>query len=193
MKHNFNTLLASLGAASRAPCYSHSVSSWDRSSNFGALELRWRGSHGQMYPIEGVWSQMHEWRATAFVNFTRRIGFHMSELFCKKDFGGFMSWKTQQKLSCIRWSASNRSLSPQSGVMLVTVENKLPYAFVQILLLQDSYCTFCQHSFWTFCLAVHQPGDAHKSTFPQTDNHSWSCRTSILEGATFHRMIWCMR
>ena len=22
-------------------------------------------------------------------------------------------------------------------------------------------------------------------------NHSWSCRTSILEGATFHRMNWC--
>ena len=22
------------------------------------------------------------------------------------------------------------------------------------------------------------------STFPQTDNHSWSCRTSILEGVT---------
>ena len=28
----------------------------------------------------------------------------------------------------------------------------------------------------------------HKSTFPQTGNHSWSCRTSILEGATFHKM-----
>ena len=27
------------------------------------------------------------------------------------------------------------------------------------------------------------------STFPQIDNHSWSCRTSILEGATFHKMI----
>ena len=27
--------------------------------------------------------------------------------------------------------------------------------------------------------------------FLQTDNHSWSCRTSILEGATFHKMNWC--
>ena len=27
-----------------------------------------------------------------------------------------------------------------------------------------------------------------KSTFPQTGNHSWSCRTSILEGAIFHKM-----
>ena len=39
--------------------------------------------------------------------------------------------------------------------------------------------------------AVCQPDDAHKSTFPQICNHSWSCRTSILEGATFHRMNWC--
>ena len=31
----------------------------------------------------------------------------------------------------------------------------------------------------------------HTSTFPQICNHSWSCRTSILEGVTFHRMTWC--
>ena len=37
---NFNTLLASFHAASRAPCSCHSVSSRDRSSNFGALGLR---------------------------------------------------------------------------------------------------------------------------------------------------------
>ena len=29
------------------------------------------------------------------------------------------------------------------------------------------------------------------STFPQTDNHSWFCGTSILEDAIFHRMNWC--
>ena len=37
---NLNTFLASFHAASRAPCSCHSVSSWDRSSNFGALGLR---------------------------------------------------------------------------------------------------------------------------------------------------------
>ena len=37
---NFNTLLASFHAASRAPCSCHSVSSCERSSNFGALGLR---------------------------------------------------------------------------------------------------------------------------------------------------------
>ena len=87
---NLNTLLASFHAASRAPCSCHSVSSWDRSSNFGALGLRWWGSPGQIYPNEGFWSRMSAWRATAFVNFTRWIGFCMSELFRKIDenFGG---------------------------------------------------------------------------------------------------------
>ena len=35
-----NTLLASFHAASRAPCSCHSVSSWNRSSNFGATLMR---------------------------------------------------------------------------------------------------------------------------------------------------------
>ena len=43
----FNTCLASFHAASRAPCSCHSVSSWDRSPNFGTLGLRWWGSPGQ--------------------------------------------------------------------------------------------------------------------------------------------------
>ena len=94
---NFRTLLASLHAAARAPCSCHSVSSWDRSSNFGALELRWWGSPGQFIPCDGFWSRMSAWRATAFVNFTHRIGFRMSELFRKIDenFGGSISWNTQ--------------------------------------------------------------------------------------------------
>ena len=91
----FNTFLASFHAASRAPCSYHSVSSWDRSSNFGALGLCWWGSPGQIYPSEGFWSRTLVWRAIAFVNFTRWIGFCMSELFRKIDFGGFMWCKTQ--------------------------------------------------------------------------------------------------
>ena len=46
----------------------------------------------------------------------------------------------------------------------------------------------CHHSFWTFLSAVHQPGDVNKSTFHQICNHSRTCRTSILEGAIFHRI-----
>ena len=91
----FNTFLANFHAASRAHRSCHSVSSWDRSSNFGALGLRWWGSPGQIYPSEGFWSRILVWGAIAFVNFTHWIGFCMSELFRKIDSGGFMSWKTQ--------------------------------------------------------------------------------------------------
>ena len=49
----FNTFWASCHAASRAPCSCHSVSSWDRPSNFGALGLRSWGSPGQINPSEG--------------------------------------------------------------------------------------------------------------------------------------------
>ena len=55
---NFNTFLASFHAASRAPRSCHPVSSWDRSSNFGALELRWWSSPGQLTPSDGFWSRM---------------------------------------------------------------------------------------------------------------------------------------
>ena len=92
---NFNTLLTSFHAASRAPCSCHSVSSWDRSSNFGALGLRSWGSPGQIYPSERFWSRILAWRAIAFVNFTRWIGFRMSVHFQRIDFGGVMSWNTQ--------------------------------------------------------------------------------------------------
>ena len=92
---NFHTFLASFHAASRAPCSCHSVSSWDRSSNFGALVLRWWGSPGQTNPSEGFWSRILVWRAIAFVNFTRWIGFRMSVPFRRIDFDGVMSWNTQ--------------------------------------------------------------------------------------------------
>ena len=74
---NLNTFLVSFHAASRAHSSCHSVSSCDRSSNFGALELRSWGSPGQTYPSEGFWSRILVWRATAFVNFTRWIGLSM--------------------------------------------------------------------------------------------------------------------
>ena len=98
----FNTLLGSFHAASRARCSCHSVSSWDRSSNFGALGLRWWSSPGQTYPSDGFWSRMLAWRTTALVNRTHRIGFSMFELFRKidEDFCGSISWNTQPKLSC---------------------------------------------------------------------------------------------
>ena len=50
---------------------------------------------------------------------------------------------------------------------------------------------FCHDSSWTFFKAVHQPDDAHKSTFLKICNHSWSFRTSVLEDVTFQSLKWC--
>ena len=50
---------------------------------------------------------------------------------------------------------------------------------------------FCHYSIWTISSAVCQPDDVRMSTFPQNGNHSWSCRTSILEDAIIHRMSYC--
>ena len=90
----FNTLLASLHAASRAHRSFHSVSSWDRSSNFGALG--W-GSPGHMSSSDAFWSRMSAWRNKVVVNRTHRIGLSMFELFRKidEDFGGSMLCHTQ--------------------------------------------------------------------------------------------------
>ena len=57
----------------------------------GATLMRF--TPGQIYPSEGFWSRILVGRAIAFVNFTRWIGFCMSELFRKIDdnFGGSMS------------------------------------------------------------------------------------------------------
>ena len=97
---NFNTLLASFHAASRVPCSCHSVSSWDRPSNFGALGLRWWGSPGQIIPSDRFWSRILVWGAIAFVNFTRWIGFCMSELFRKNRLRRLHVPKDTTQMSC---------------------------------------------------------------------------------------------
>ena len=109
---NFLIILANFHAASRAHRSCISVSSWDRSSNFGALGLRgWRP--GQIIPSDGFWSRMLAWRTTAFVNWTHRIGFRMFELFRKidEDFGGSISWNTQPNCRII-FNIATALLSP---------------------------------------------------------------------------------
>ena len=105
-------LLASLHAASRAHRSCHSVSSWDRSSNFGALGLRWWRSPGQIIPSDGFWSRMSTWRTTAFVNFLHRIDFRVFELFRKivVDFGGSISWNTQPNCRVLDEQVSSTGL-----------------------------------------------------------------------------------
>ena len=64
------TLLASSHAASRAHRSCHSVSSWNRSSNFGGLVLRWWSSSGQIIRSDGFWSRVSAWHTTALVTWT---------------------------------------------------------------------------------------------------------------------------
>ena len=118
--------------------------------------LCWWGSPGQIIQSEGLWSRMSAWRTTDFVNFTHRIGFRMSELFRKIDFGGFVPWKTQPNCRVL---GSNRSLfqlmtgitidigSSRSLVTFVTVDDirfRANHASSTWLL------HFCHHSLWTF-------------------------------------------
>ena len=186
---NFDILLASFHAASRAPCSCHSVSSWDRSSNCGALGLRWWG--------------------------------HLGKLVRAKDFGLECMRDVQQLLwilhvgsvsLCLNSSvkSTKTSAAPYPGIRNPIVVYLMGYP--QQVRDARELCQgkqrvspfyhaahasstkplhFCHHSLRTFCYAVHQPGDAHKSTFHQICNHTWSCRTGILEGATFHSMNWC--
>ena len=47
-----------------------------------------------------------------------------------------------------------------------------------------SFCTFFTRLFINLTMCI-------RALFPKSDNHSWSCRTSSLEGATLHRMKKC--
>ena len=70
--------------------------------------------------------------------------------------------KYTTQVSCVGWSTSTRSSfqlmtgvtflirSPRSVVTLVTVDNRLPYIFMPIILLQHGYCTFVIILFGTF-------------------------------------------
>ena len=128
----FRMLLANLHAASWAPCSYHSVSSWDRSSNSGALGLRWWGSPGQIIPSEGFWSRIFNVTRNSLCELNTS-DWALPQI--DEDFGDSTSWNTHPNGRVI-FNIATALLSP-------------------------------------FC------------------NHSWSCRPSILEDATFHRMEWC--
>ena len=196
---NFNTLLTSFHAGSRAPCSCHSVSSWDRSSNFGALGLRWWGSPGQIYPSEGFWSRILVWRATAFVNFTRWIGFCTSELFGKIDVGGFMSWKTQPNcrvfddlrptgLCFNSWRVSRFTTGCPD---LSWLSSRLTCSIVQVILLQKSCCTFVINLFATFTRLFINLTMCIRAFFPKSATTLGLTEQAFLEGATFYRINWC--
>ena len=89
-------------------------------------------------------------RAIAFVNFTRWIGFCMSELFgewtsaasCLERHNPIVVFSmicTQQVL--VSTGVTFDIGSSRSLATLVTVDNRLPYAFMPIILLQHGHCT----------------------------------------------------
>ena len=81
--------------------------------------------------------------------------------------------------------------NPSVVYLMSKRQNRSPCSVMLLILLQHSHCTFVTILFRTFCWAVLQPGDAHKSTSPQICIHSPTWRTGILEDAIFHRMNWC--
>ena len=86
---NFRILFARFHATSRAQCFFHSASSWDR----------WWESSWPILWSDGFWSRSLALRSTTVVNLTHRIGFVVVELFHKidDDLGGSTSWNTQHK------------------------------------------------------------------------------------------------
>ena len=127
---SFRIFVANFHAALRAHRSCHSVCSWDRASNFGALGLRWWRSPGQIIASDGFWSRMLAWRNTASVNRTYRIGFSMFELFRKidEDFGGSISWNTQPNCRVI-FNIATALLSPLArlfGNLAVCVRALIP-------------------------------------------------------------------
>ena len=71
------------------------------------------------------------------------------------------------------------------------LSSSFPHAFVQIILLQQGHCTFVIILFGPFTWLFINLTMCIRALFSQICNHSWSCRKSFLEGATFHRMNSC--
>ena len=103
-----------------------------------------------------------------------------------------MSWKDTTQLSCIRWSAPNRSVIwlmtgvtvynelPRSIATFVTVNNKLPCSIVQVILLQHGYCTFVTILFGPFTWLFINLAMRVRALFPQIYTHcpTWWCHFS---------------
>ena len=75
-------------------CSCHSVSSWDRSSNFGALGLRSWSSLGQFIRAKDFGLEFYCGAQQPSCTLHVGLVFCMSVLFRRIDFGGVMSWNT---------------------------------------------------------------------------------------------------
>ena len=152
-----NAFLVSLHAASGAPCSCHSVSSWDRSSNFGALGPRSWSSLGQTHPSEGFWCWIFGVTRNSLCEFHTLDW--LPHVLCpsgeQTSAASVLKYATQ--LLCIRRLTFRRFLSQ----FLITSLPKFPRSivtfigdrssFLPITLLQNSHYTFAIIPFGLFC------------------------------------------
>ena len=198
---NLNTFLASFHTASRAPCSCHSVSSCERSSNFGALGLLWWGSLGANHSQQRILVSNFSVTCNSFREFHSLAWFLQFWDLPENRVRRLHVLKYTTQLSCVRWSTSSRSSfqlmitilvrSPRSVVTFVKADNRLPCSIMQVILLQHGYCTLVSILSGPFTRLFIDLTVRTRALCPQICNHSWSCRTSILEGATFHKMSYC--
>ena len=149
-----DTLLASFHAASRAPCSCHSVSSVRPILKFWSVGVTL---------MRFTWANHSERRilvSNVSVTYNGLCEFHTSDWLLhvgalpENRLRRLHVLKYTTQLSCVRRSTSSRSSFQlmtgvtvdigchRSVVTFVTFDNRLPYAFVQIILLQHSHCTF---------------------------------------------------
>ena len=137
---NYNTFLASFHAASRAPCSCHSVSSRDRSSNSTLMRFTWANQSERRIFVSNFSVTCNSFRDFHTLDWS----LHVCAL-PENRLRRLHVLKYTTQLSCIRWTASNRSVIwLMTGVM---VDNGLSRSMMQLILLQHDYCTFCHHSF----------------------------------------------
>ena len=177
----FNAFLASFHAASRAHRSCHSVSSWDRSSNFVALGLRSWGSPGQIISgrrilvsnVSVTYNGFREFYTSDWSPYVRALPWNRWRLRRLH----VLEYATQ--LSCIWW---------------VIVCNGSHRSVILFIVLQHSHCTFVTILFEPFCLAVHQPDGVRTRTSPQIrqpllvvqNKHSGGCHFSQNELLQVH-------
>ena len=120
--------LAFFHAASRASRSCFPVSSWDRSSNFVALGLRWWASPGQVTPTDGF--------LVSNVGMTHH-GFSESTT---SDWLQYV-WALPQDRWRLRRLHIMRYATQLSCIWWVSIQNRSPCSLVMLILLQHSHCT----------------------------------------------------
>ena len=147
----FNTFLASFHAAS----WDHALATVSPPETDPQIVERWRCADevhlGKKNPSDGFWSRISVWRAKAFVNVTRWIGFCMSELFRRIDFGDVMSWNTHcralddRRPAGPRFNSWSRFLSGRSDLSWLLpwlTTGCRTFSCQSFILFQHSHCTF---------------------------------------------------